>query len=121
MLFSPAIYALLRYYGSRLGATPSGSRNHDRRTVTDGSSTTQVLGLRSRDSGLIVRCSVRFPVATSYDFMIVPAEIRCSRPRLGAVPYRALPGWNATAEQTWSKHRGGHVPKRPDTFRNNPW
>ena len=63
-------------------------------------------GLEPRTRGLRVRCSVRFPVATSCDFMVMPAEIRCYEPCPGASSYRSLPGWNATAEQTWSKHGG---------------
>ena len=66
-----------------------------------------VADLRFPASRLRVRCSVRFPAATSCDFMIMPAEIRCNRPGLGAASYGPLPGWNATSEQTWSKHDDG--------------
>jgi hypothetical protein len=44
--------------------------------------------------------------------MIGPAEIRHKHPTSSTALYRSLPDWNATAEQTWSNHGRGHVPRR---------
>jgi hypothetical protein len=61
-------------------------------------------GLEPRTRRLRVCCSVRLTAATSCDFTAVPAQIHDSQSSPGTACYRLLPGWNATSEQTWSKH-----------------